>query len=52
MKTNFHKAVGYQKPLCQVVEVTQEGLLCASGVIESDYNSTIDDYVIKDESYW
>ena len=52
MKTIFHKAVGYQKPLCQVVEVTQEGFLCASVVIESDYNSTIDNYNVNTESYW
>ena len=52
MKTINRQAVGYQKPLCQCVEVMQEGLLCTSSVTESDFNSTIDDYVVKDESYW
>ena len=52
MKTINKRAAGYQQPLCQVVEVMQEGLLCASGLAESDFNSTIDDYVVKDESYW
>ena len=54
MKTIFHKAVGYQKPLCQVVEVTLEGLLCASGVVleEGQYNSTLDSFNQNTESYW
>ena len=52
MKTIIPKAACYQKPLCQCVEVEQEGLLCTSNVAEDEFNSTIDDYVIKDESYW
>ena len=50
MKVLFKAAEGYQKPLCLIVEVSQEGLLCTS--TEKGYNSTLDDYVIKDESYW
>ena len=50
MKTVFKTAEGYRAPLCQIVEVSQEGMLCTS--TEKEYNSTLDDYVIKDESYW
>ena len=52
MKAVFKQADVYQKPICQIVEVMQEGLLCTSGTQENDYNSTLDDYVVKDESYW
>jgi hypothetical protein len=50
MKVHFTAAEGYRTPLCQIVEVSQEGMLCTS--TEKEYNSTLDDYVIKDESYW
>lgn len=51
MKVLFKAAEGYRTPLCQIVEVSQEGMLCTS-TEEKEYNSTLDDYVIKDESYW
>ena len=52
MKTmNFYGGQGYVNPACHIVEVTAEGLLCTSGVDE-DFNSTLDGYVQKDETYW
>ena len=51
MKVLFKAAEGYRTPLCQIVEVSQEGMLCTS-TEEKEYNSILDDYVIKDESYW
>ena len=50
MKTVFKTAEGYQKPLCLIVEVSQEGLLCSS--LEKEYNATLDSYKLNEESYW
>ena len=47
----FYNAGVYVNPVCQVVEVSAEGLLCTSGV-DKDFNSTLDGYVQKEETYW
>ena len=52
MKTILTMAEGYSRPLCQIVEVSQEGVLCESGGKESEYNSTLDTYNVSEESYW
>ena len=52
MKTmKFQNGDCYVNPVCQVVEVSAEGLLCTSGV-DQDFNSTLDGYVQKEETYW
>ena len=43
---------GYINPSCQIIEVTQEGILCSSVGEDMDFNSTLDGYVQKDETYW
>ena len=42
------KGGGYVNPACLLVEVTAEGMLCTSGVVENEFNSTLDNYVVKD----
>ena len=53
MKTNERVFnVGYVNPTCQIVEVTQEGILCSSVGEDMDFNSTLDGYVQKEDTYW
>lgn len=47
----FQNGIDYVNPSCKIVEVAAEGLLCTSGV-DKDFNSTLDGYVQKEETYW
>lgn len=48
--SNFNYAEEYETPMCEIVLVKAEGVLCASGDTELD--STIDGYTEKSETYW
>ena len=52
MKTmKFYNGDSYVNPACHIVEVSAEGLLCTS-TAEEDFNSVLDPYIQKDETYW
>ena len=51
MNTKFYSGEGYVNPACHIVEVSSGGVLCTSDV-DANYNSTLDGYVQKEETYW
>ena len=51
MKHLNNETLGYASPDCEIHIIKSEGVLCGSGD-DMEFNSTLDGYVQKDETYW